>query len=70
MNENEQVQPEEIHEAIGLAATYLMNSRLPIKADNLVMVLRAQEVMATCSRQRSVLEATRHYLMQRRKKPL
>ncbi|VYT80637.1 hypothetical protein [Metakosakonia massiliensis] len=70
MNEDEHVLPEEIHEAIGLVATYLMNSRLPVKADNLIMVLRAQEIMVTCSRQRGVLEATRHYLDKRMKKPL
>ena len=62
LNDNEQVQLEEIHETIGQAATYLMNSRLPVNAGNLIMVLRAQLITTTNARQKVVLEATRQHL--------
>ncbi|EGT4277829.1 hypothetical protein DOX71_20735 [Cronobacter sakazakii] len=45
MNVNEHVPLHEIQEIIGEAATYLMNSKLPINVDNLMMVLRVQEVI-------------------------
>lgn len=63
MNDDEQVQPEEIHEAIGLAATYLMNSQMPVKASNLMMVLRAQGIMTATPRQKKIFEAARLRVM-------
>lgn len=63
MNDDEQVKPEEIHEAIGLAATYLMNSHMPVKASTLIMVLRAQGIMATQARQKRIFEAARVQVM-------
>ncbi|WLI77254.1 hypothetical protein Q5705_01440 [Kosakonia sp. H02] len=65
MNDDEQVQPDEIHEAIGLAATYLMNAQMPVKPSNLLMVLRAQSIMTTESRQKRILEAARQQIMER-----
>ncbi len=66
MNEDEQVSLEEIHETIGQAATWLMNSRLPLKASNLMMVLRAQLSMTTHPRQKVVLEAAQQHLVRKR----
>jgi len=65
LNDDEQVQPEEIHEAIGLAASYLMDSQMPVKASNLVMVLRAQGIMATHPRQKKIYEAARLLVMEK-----
>jgi hypothetical protein len=62
LNDDEQVQLEEIHATIGQAATYLMNSRLPVKADNIMMVLRAQLIITTNVKQKVVLEATLQHL--------
>ncbi|WP_342320818.1 hypothetical protein AAEY27_12250 [Kosakonia sp. BYX6] len=69
MNDDEQVQSEEIHEAIGLATTYLMNSQLPIKTSNLVMVLRARVIITTDPRQKRVLEAARQFITERATHP-
>lgn len=69
MNHDEEVQPAEVHEAIGLAATYLMNSHLPVKASNLLMVLRAQAIITTHPRQKRVLEAARLLIMEKAMHP-
>ncbi|MGK9175724.1 hypothetical protein KXR87_21310 [Yokenella regensburgei] len=68
MKEDEQIRIEEIHETIGQAATYLMNSRLPVNSANIIMVLRAQLIITTNPGQKKVLEATLHHLTLKRVK--
>ncbi|WP_125454250.1 hypothetical protein [Franconibacter pulveris] len=65
MNDNEHVPLQEIHEVIGEAATYLINSHLPVNVDNLVMVLRVQEVMKKSPQHKEVLSVARRYLLQK-----
>jgi len=70
LNEDEHVLLENIQEVIGEAATWLMNSRLPVNADNLIMVLRARSVMVKEKQQLSILESCIRYLRARLVKPL
>lgn len=70
MDEDEQVRLEEIHEAVGIAAAYLMNSRLPVTASNTIMVLRAQGVMVMNKRQKQILAAAKKHLLEKIMKPL
>ncbi|WP_313574916.1 hypothetical protein [Pseudescherichia sp.] len=70
MNEDEQVGLEKIQEVIGEAATWLMNSRLPVNADNLMMVLRARRVMVKEKQLQRTLETCIRYLRARLVKPL
>ncbi|WP_143102643.1 MULTISPECIES: hypothetical protein [unclassified Enterobacter] len=65
MNQDERVRLENIQEVIGEAATYLMNSRKPVDADNLLMVLRTRSGMTTDPRQKQVLDASLQYLKAR-----
>lgn len=64
LNDDVQVEPEEIHEVIGIAATYLMHSQRPVKPSNLVMVLRAQSSITTDPRQKRVLDAARQLILE------
>lgn len=70
MDEDEQVRLEEIYEAVGIAAAYLMNSRLPVTASNTIMLLRAQGVMATDKRQKQIFAAAKKHLLAKIMKPL
>jgi len=70
LNEDEQVGLEKIQEVIGEAATWLMNSRLPVNADNLMMVLRARRVMVKERQLQRTLETCIRYLRARLVKPL
>ncbi|POU02096.1 MULTISPECIES: hypothetical protein [Enterobacteriaceae] len=70
LNEDEQVGLEKIQEVIGEAATWLMNSRLPVNADNLMMVLRARRVMVKEKQLQRTLETCIRYLRARLVKPL
>jgi len=65
LNQDERVRLENIQEVIGEAATYLMNSRKPVDADNLLMVLRTRSGMTTDPRQKQVLDASLQYLKAR-----
>jgi len=65
LNDDVQVQPAEIHEAIGLAATYLMHSQRPVKPSNLIMVRRAQSSITTDPRQKRVFDAARQLILDR-----
>jgi len=70
LNEDEQDGLENIQEVIGEAATWLMNSRLPVNADNLMMVLRARRVMVKEKQLQRTLETCIRYLRARLVKPL
>jgi len=70
LNEDEQVGLEKIQKVIGEAATWLMNSRLPVNADNLMMVLRARRVMVKEKQLQRTLETCIRYLRARLVKPL
>jgi len=70
LNEDEQDGLENIQEVIGEAATWLMNSRLPVNADNLMMVLRARRVMVKETQLQRTLETCIRYLRARLVKPL
>lgn len=70
MKEDEHVGLENIQEVIGEAATWLMNSRLPVNADNLMMVLRARRVMVKEEQLQRTLETSIRYLRARLVKPL
>jgi len=70
LNEDEQDGLENIQEVIGEAATWLMNSRLPVNADNLMMVLRARRVMVKETQLQCTLETCIRYLRARLVKPL
>jgi len=65
LNQDERVRLENIQEVIGEAATYLKNSRKPVDADNLLMVLRTRSGMTTDPRQKQVLDASLQYLKAR-----
>ena len=70
LKEDEHVGLENIQEVIGEAATWLMNSRLPVNADNLMMVLRARRVMVKEEQLQRTLETSIRYLRARLVKPL
>ena len=65
MNEDEQVRPQEIHQAIGEASNYLMEHGFALTAGNLNKVLLAQDNLSTDLRQKSVLSLARQYLKQK-----
>ena len=69
MNEDDQVRLENIQEVVGEAAAWLMNSRLPVNADNLMMMLRARRIMVKEPQQKRVLDACVAYLRARIMKP-
>lgn len=62
MNEDEQVRPEEIYQAIGKASTYLIQHYFPVTTGNLLQVLNAQDIMSADGRHKAVLLSARHYL--------
>ncbi|WP_312979796.1 hypothetical protein [Atlantibacter sp.] len=62
MNEDEQVRPDEIHQAIGKASNYLVQHNFAITARNLLQVLHAQDIMSTNARQKAVLVSARQFL--------
>jgi len=61
--EDEHVKLDEIHEVIGIAATWLMKSFQPIKARSIIMVLRAREAEVTDCREKSIYAAARQMVM-------
>jgi len=69
LNDDEQVRLENIQEVVGEAATWLMNSHLPVNADNLMMVLRARRIMVKDTQQKRTLDACVAYLRARIMKP-
>jgi len=62
LNEDEQVRPEEIYQAIGKASTYLIQHCFPVTTGNLLQVLNAQDIMSADGRHKAVLLSARHYL--------
>ncbi|WAH52910.1 hypothetical protein LMA04_02310 [Pseudescherichia vulneris] len=70
LKEDEHVGLANIQEVIGEAAAWLMNSRLPVNADNLMMVLRARRVMVKEEQLQRTLETSIRYLRARLVKPL
>ena len=65
MNEDEQVRPQEIHQAIGEASNYLMEHGFALTAGNLKKVLLAQDILSTEPRQKTVLSLARQFLKQK-----
>ncbi|MDV7022917.1 hypothetical protein [Atlantibacter subterraneus] len=65
MNQDEQVRPEDIHQAIGEASNYLMEHCFALTAGNLSKVLLAQDILSTDLRQKTVLSLARQFLKQK-----
>ncbi|WP_313083872.1 hypothetical protein [Atlantibacter sp.] len=65
MNEDEQVRPEEIHQAIGEASNYLIEHCFALTAGNLSKVLLAQDILSTDPRQKTVFALARQFLKQK-----